>query len=115
MVGLSRLISLAGKRGATVAEIIDQLESVVACPSYVKRKWSIGDTSAGKCCPEAIGKELKVLYERFKKSFMNNTVVEDNNEESQTYEIAKCPECGEDLSFMGGCVTCTNCGYSKCD
>ena len=115
MVGLSRLISLAGKRGATVAEIIDQLESVVACPSYVKRKWSIGDTSNGKCCPEAIGKELKVLYERFKKSFMNNTVIEDNNEESQTYEIAKCPECGEDLSFMGGCVTCTNCGYSKCD
>ena len=115
MVGLSRLISLAGKRGATVEEIIDQLESVVACPSYVKRKWSIGDTSAGKCCPEAIGKELKVLYKRFKKSFMNNTVIEDNNEESQTYEVAKCPECGEDLSFMGGCVSCTNCGFSKCD
>lgn len=121
MVGLSRLISLAGKRGATVEEIIDQLESVVACPSYVKRKWSIGDTSDGKCCPEAIGKELKVLYERFKKSFMENTAIQENtlwdNVESQTCEItiAKCPECGEDLSFMGGCVTCTNCGYSKCD
>lgn len=114
MVGLSRLISLAGKRGATVEEIIDQLESVVACPSFVKRKWSIGDTSPGKCCPEAIGKELKVLYERFKKSFMNKPVV---NEEvqPQSHEVAKCPECGEDLSFMGGCVSCTNCGYSKCD
>lgn len=121
MVGLSRLISLAGKRGATVEEIIDQLESVVACPSFVKRKWSIGDTSPGKCCPEAIGKELKVLYERFKKSFMENAAIQENtlwdNIESQTCEItvAKCPECGEDLSFMGGCVTCTNCGYSKCD
>lgn len=121
MVGLSRLISLAGKRGATVEEIIDQLESVVACPSFVKRKWSIGDTSPGKCCPEAIGKELKVLYEKFKKSFMENTTIQANtlwdNIESQTCEItvAKCPECGEDLSFMGGCVTCTNCGYSKCD
>lgn len=121
MVGLSRLISLAGKRGATVEEIIDQLESVVACPSFVKRKWSIGDTSPGKCCPEAIGKELKVLYEKFKKSFMENTTIQANtlwdNIESQTCEItvAKCPECGEDLSFMGGCVTCTNCGFSKCD
>lgn len=121
MVGLSRLISLAGKRGATVEEIIDQLESVVACPSFVKRKWSIGDTSPGKCCPEAIGKELKVLYEKFKKSFMENTTIQANtlwdNIESQTCEItvAKCPECGEDLSFMGGCVSCTNCGYSKCD
>lgn len=121
MVGLSRLISLAGKRGATVEEIIDQLESVVACPSFIKRKWSIGDTSAGKCCPEAIGKELKVLYEKFKKSFMESTAIKENtlwnNVESQTCEIAiaKCPQCGEDLSFMGGCVTCTNCGYSKCD
>ena len=28
---------------------------------------------------------------------------------------AKCPECGGDLIFEGGCNTCKNCGYSKCD
>lgn len=118
MVGLSRLISLAGKRGATVEEIIDQLESVVACPSFVKRKWSKGDTSAGKCCPEAIGKELRILYERFKKSFMYEPLVKyivKEEPKSQINELAKCPECGEDLSHIGGCVSCANCGYSKCD
>ena len=118
MVGLSRLISLAGKRGATVEEIIDQLESVVACPSFVKRKWSIGDTSAGKCCPEAIGKELRVLYARFKQSFMREPLVKyivKEEPKSQINELAKCPECGEDLSHIGGCVSCANCGYSKCD
>jgi ribonucleoside-diphosphate reductase alpha chain len=26
----------------------------------------------------------------------------------------KCPECGADLSFRDGCITCFNCGYSKC-
>lgn len=118
MVGLSRLISLAGKRGATVEEIIDQLESVVACPSFVKRKWSIGDTSAGKCCPEAIGKELRVLYARFKQSFMREPLVKyivKEEPKPQINELAKCPECGEDLSHIGGCVSCANCGYSKCD
>jgi ribonucleoside-diphosphate reductase alpha chain len=25
-----------------------------------------------------------------------------------------CPECGEKLSFRDGCITCFNCGYSKC-
>lgn len=25
-----------------------------------------------------------------------------------------CPECGEQLSFRDGCVSCFNCGYSKC-
>ena len=26
-----------------------------------------------------------------------------------------CPECGVELANEGGCVTCKNCGYSKCD
>ena len=25
-----------------------------------------------------------------------------------------CPECGSRLEHEGGCVTCRNCGYSKC-
>ena len=28
---------------------------------------------------------------------------------------AKCPECGAELSFTGGCNICPECGYSKCD
>ena len=26
-----------------------------------------------------------------------------------------CPECGVEMISEGGCVTCKNCGYSKCD
>ena len=26
-----------------------------------------------------------------------------------------CPECGVEMINEGGCVTCKNCGYSKCD
>ena len=26
-----------------------------------------------------------------------------------------CPECGEELTFEGGCNICKNCGYTKCD
>ena len=28
---------------------------------------------------------------------------------------AKCPQCGGELVFEGGCNTCKNCGWSKCD
>ena len=28
---------------------------------------------------------------------------------------AKCPECGAELAFEGGCNSCKNCGWSKCD
>ncbi|MBM6665231.1 hypothetical protein H6B12_10190, partial [Flavonifractor plautii] len=30
-------------------------------------------------------------------------------------KLAKfCPECGSRLEHEGGCVTCRDCGYSKC-
>ena len=27
----------------------------------------------------------------------------------------RCPECGEPISFEGGCNICRSCGWSKCD
>ena len=27
----------------------------------------------------------------------------------------KCPECGKDLIYSGGCISCPSCGYSKCE
>ena len=28
---------------------------------------------------------------------------------------AKCPNCGEPLTFEGGCQTCKSCGWDKCE
>ena len=113
MIGLSRLISLAGKKGATVDEIVDQLNSVPACPSYVVRTKTKGDTSPGKCCPSAIANALKQLNN----NFVINHIFEQHpvEVEEEKIEIAKCPICGKDLAHTGGCITCFECGYSKCD
>lgn len=116
MVGLSRLISLAGKKGATVEEIVDQLKSVVACPSFVSRKTTEAGISDGRSCAEAVGRELLKLHEQFKINYLNQpeiTQLKINNEVK--IEIAKCPECGEELSHTGGCINCYNCGWTKCD
>ena len=113
MIGLSRLISLAGKKGATIDEIVDQLNSVPACPSYATRTATKGDTSPGKCCPSAIANALKQLNN----NFVINHVFEQHpvEVEEEKIEIAKCPICGKDLAHTGGCITCFECGYSKCD
>lgn len=116
MVGLSRLISLAGKKGATVEEIVDQLKSVVACPSFVSRKTIEAGISDGRSCAEAVGRELLKLHEQFKINYLNQpeiTQLKINNEVK--IEIAKCPECGAELSHTGGCINCYNCGWTKCD
>lgn len=116
MIGLSRLISLAGKKGATVEQIVDQLKSVVPCPSFVSRKTTEPDISAGRSCPEAIGVELVKLYNQFKGTSVKQEEVTQLKVDGEVkIEIAKCPECGAELSHTGGCVNCFNCGWTKCE
>ena len=111
MVGLSRMISYAGKLGGTVEGICDQLNSVPACPSYTVRSAVKGDTSSGKCCPSAIGRALMELKQRY---------IADHNEMStgelkpEEVTVSKCPECGAKLNFTGGCNSCPECGWSRC-
>jgi ribonucleoside-diphosphate reductase alpha chain len=113
MIGLSRMISLAGKKGATIPEIIDQLNSVPACPSYAVRAKTKKDTSKGTCCPSAIGIALKQLYEEFlatRQPEVNNKV-KPQQEEKVTNP---CPDCGCELVMTEGCNSCPSCGYTKC-
>lgn len=111
MVGLSRMISYAGKLGGTVEGICDQLNSVPACPSYTVRNAVKGDTSSGKCCPSAIGRALMELKQRY---------IADHNEMStgelkpEEVKVSNCPECGAKLNFTGGCNSCPECGWSRC-
>jgi ribonucleoside-diphosphate reductase alpha chain len=106
MIGLSRMISLAARNGMSIHEIVDQLNSCGTCPSYAVRRATKKDTSPGSCCPVAIGKALIDMWKEV------NQIHNISNEISTK---VKCPECGEALVFEGGCNTCKNCGYSKCD
>ena len=113
MNGLSRMISLAGKKGASIDDIIEQLNSTIACPSYAVAKATKNGISPGKGCPSAIGKAIKKLSKEFKKEYLGKTANIIKQEEKQ--EKPKCPTCGAELTFTGGCNVCPNCGWSKCD
>lgn len=62
---LSRFLSLAARKGASVEEICDQLDSVVTCPSYAVRAATVHDTSKGSCCPTAIKFALEDMSKQF--------------------------------------------------
>ena len=123
MVGLSRMISLAARSGCTIQSIIDQLSSCGTCPSYAVRRATKHDTSNGNCCPMAVGNAILDMWREMQEEVRDG---EDEYEETSTdtiNELVKvqqdtkptCPECGEPVIFEGGCVTCKNCGYSKCN
>jgi ribonucleoside-diphosphate reductase alpha chain len=117
MIGLSRMISAAARAGVSLDDIVDQLMSTGACPSYAKR-----GKSKGSCCPMAIGYALKDMHKQFNEYFMGNTIVTEVPKKAKESEphIEKnskilCPNCGEELVFEGGCNSCKACGWSKCD
>ena len=130
--GLSRMISLAARGGISLDAICDQLQSITACPAYSVRTATKKDTSPGNCCPTAVAKVLKEMQEEIYNSAI---ILDDNGDYSYQFktekkiaptpkkdyvqpvqvEIEKCPACGAPLVHAGGCIQCTECGWSKCD
>ena len=127
---VSRLLSLLARKGATIEEIVDQLNSVVVCPSYVSARSAGKEVSPGTSCASSIAKALLEMHEKFQKYYMDHDIEEEEEvqpkkvqvdkeritKEVKGPEFATCPECGEkSLMFSGGCNSCTNCGYTKCN
>lgn len=129
MTGLSRTLSLLCRAGVDVKTIKDQLDSTGVCPSYATRTAIKHDTSKGSCCPMAIGNALVDMWEEMQEDidldeedFVDNA---DNNEQDTKTSLNSnqfinksdmiCPKCGDSLVPEGGCNSCKNCGYSKCN
>ena len=125
---VSRLISLLARKGAPLEEIVDQLNSVVVCPSYAAARAAGKEVSPGSSCAASIAKALLEMQKKFQTMF----VIDDEEEEHHVKqpmvidkeritkevngpEYAVCPECGEkSLMYSGGCNACSNCGWTKC-
>lgn len=111
MVALSRMISLAARGGISKEDIIDQLMSTPPCVSYCNRRATKKDTSKGTSCPMAVAYALQ--------SMMGQEIKlpkkEEKVKQEESKNTPKCPECGGELIFEGGCNSCKTCGWTKCD
>lgn len=134
MTGLSRTVSLLCRAGVDIMTIKDQLDSTGVCPSYATRKATHHDTSKGSCCPMAIGNALIEMYNEMQSELddkeddaISSTKALSNAFKKATASVEKlsealsaiptelCPECGEPIVHIGGCVQCPNCSWSRCE
>lgn len=114
MIGLSRMISIAARGGISIQDIVDQLNSTGACPSYAVRRATQKDTSKGSCCPMAVGNALMDMYNEMQAELKSGSISEEADIPDEPIHANCCPECGEPLVFEEGCNICKNCGWSKC-
>ena len=124
LTGVSRMISLAARGGIDIYSIVDQLKSCGSCPSYAVRSAMKHDTSKGSSCPVAVGNALLEMYKELQSELSYDDVVKERpvktvvkpiiNDDVDKKNI-RCPECGGDAVFQGGCVVCPDCGWSRCE
>jgi ribonucleoside-diphosphate reductase alpha chain len=139
MGALSRMTSIGARTGVSLDKIVDQLNSVFPCPSYVTRTAVKGDTNRGKNCPNAIGNALldakkevdailcldgnkveKRMPKEDLEEYKENREKLPEKTEDELTEAKVCPVCYrqgfiESLNASGGCFSCIKCGYSRCD
>ena len=72
--------------------------------------------SKGKSCPSAIAYVLQSVVDSLKaEDDCDDGCCETVEKVAPSAEGGVCPECGEnEVVHEGGCLTCRNCGWSKC-
>lgn len=113
---VTRMISLGLRSGIKIEEIEDQLKGI-HCPAcqMIKAKGNYVD---GLSCPDITAKTIKEFVSKGWKVCKNTEKhlekCEDTEQKPLEKRENKCPECGESIINTGGCISCPNCGYSKC-
>lgn len=96
---IGRLISLALRSGIRVEEIIHQIEGIRGEHAVFQ------DGGLVHSIPDAIAKVLSNRYMADKK---------DSGRKYDTLKTDLCPECGQQIAYEEGCMTCHACGFTKC-
>ena len=113
---ISRLISLALRSGLDPNAIVKQLKGI----SGPNPTWEGGRLILST--PDAIGKALDDYLKENRADNINSpvkekvriTMAQENSAQENSYE---CKDCGTSANVVneGGCLTCRECGWSKCD
>ena len=110
----SRLISLAIRGGIDVKEVIEQLQSTHACPSYQLARGRGKKLSPGKSCASAIARKLTEIKAELAVRCNGGHAPQGSEADVPDALSGICEMCGLKMDRAEGCWVCRNCGYSKC-
>ena len=133
---LGRMASTMLRSGLSIESIIDSTKGV-KCAACTKAKGG-NKPIDGLSCGDILARTIQEEYDRFngqikeeikeivgstkhlilsqeEKDILRQQFVDMWKPENWIIPNNACPDCGMEMANEGGCVTCKNCGYSKCD
>lgn len=99
----ARLISLALRSGIGLEQVVRQLKGI-RCPHPM---WQNGKLI--QSCPDAIA----MVLENYLAANQDNSLIIPSNFTKEP-GFTTCPDCGGELKHESGCLTCIECGFSRC-
>lgn len=113
-------MSLLQRVGGSFEMLEESFKGIGSCNSFVHARSKGAKLSKGSNCGQAI---FNTLYD-FVKRMALQYVETDENRHVLNYAFTEnipavfgnpCPSCGKPLHRQGGCYTCDECGYNRCD
>ena len=112
---LGRYASAAMRNGMSIDSIVD-ITKGVKCSACTQVKGSRSKVIDGLSCGDVVARTIQEEYERIQKNPIKERVdVAEVDMPAVDSVREKCPDCGDELAYEGGCKVCKNCGWSKCD
>lgn len=116
-------MSLLQRVGGSFEMLEESFKGIGSCNSFVHARSKGAKLSKGSNCGQAI---FNTIYDFVKRMQKQDIEIEENkyvlkhafaegDPSLPTVFGTPCPVCGKPLHRQGGCYTCDECGFSKCD
>lgn len=111
-------MSLLQRVGGSFEMLEESFKGIGSCNSFVHARSKGAKLSKGSNCGQAIFNTLYDFVKRMEKNEGRYVLKQNFAEGNPNLPVAfsnPCPSCGKPLHRQGGCYTCDECGYNRCD
>lgn len=108
-------MSLLQRVGGSFEMLEESFKGIGSCNSFVHARSKGAKLSKGSNCGQAIFNTLYDFVKRMEKNEGRYVLNAEGNPNLPVVINNPCPSCGKPLHRQGGCYTCDECGYNKCD
>lgn len=111
-------MSLLQRVGGSFEMLEESFKGIGSCNSFVHARSKGAKLSKGSNCGQAIFNTLYDFVKRMEKNEGRYVLKQNFAEGDPNLPVVvsnPCPSCGKPLHRQGGCYTCDECGYQRCD